>query len=74
MNAIDVIKVRLSKTKNLITTSLRYACYYARDVIKGRFPEGERVILNSEYAEEYQRLFRCKTIEFSSFLNCKKAK
>ena len=46
----------LKKREYLWKQSARYACYYAIDVIKGRFPEGESIIAeNAQFSYYYAR-------------------
>ena len=47
---------RIPVLERLILKEARAAYKYARDVIKGRWPEAEPIIFESKYAEAYAKL------------------
>jgi hypothetical protein len=58
--ANSVIKGRWPEGEAAIAKDTEYAYWYAKYVIEGRFPAGEAAIANSEYKNEYERVFNVK--------------
>jgi hypothetical protein len=43
--------------ENIIATDPEHSYYYAKNVLKGQFEAGEKIILSSGYKEDYESIF-----------------
>jgi hypothetical protein len=54
------LKKRFPKGEAAIAKDEMYAYWYAKYIIRERFPEGELVIANSPFKHEYEEMFKVK--------------